>query len=283
MSQKFIDLHVHTTCSDGTLSPEEIVQLAVKEGIEILAITDHDNVSGIRRAEKEAEKYGITIIPGIECSTTFKKGNRHILGFNINPESEVIKQYVEEFKQNRIEKIQKILKKLNLLGFEISFEDVQKFSPTGSMGRPHIAQAMVEKGYVNSTEEAFKLYIGKGCPAYATGKYTTPEEVINVIKAAGGIPVLAHPFQMKFETLDDLLAEIKRLVELGVEGIECIYSEQDNEQNYSLLVFALDNNLYITCGSDFHGNNKSIEFGKCYFNKQKVIIDNLKKMGKTFI
>lgn len=283
MLPKFIDLHVHTTCSDGTLSPEEVVKLAADEGIKVLAITDHDNVSGIRRAEKEAQKYGITIIPGIECSTTFKGGNRHILGYNIDPDSEFIKQYVEEFKGNRIEKIMKILKNLNALGFEISFEDVQKFSLDGSMGRPHIAQAMVEKGYVKTTAEAFEHYIGKGCIAYASGKHTTPEEVINIIKAAGGIPVLAHPYQMKCKSQSELMKEINYLISIGIEGIECIYPEHSNDESYVLIILAIENNLYVTCGSDFHGKNKTIQIGRCFFNKQKVRIDSLKKMGKTFI
>lgn len=277
----YVDLHTHTTCSDGTDTPEELVQLAVKEGIQFLAITDHDEVEGVWRAKQEAEKYhNIQIISGIECSTTFSGGNRHILGYNIRPRSKVIQQYVASHQMLRVEKIHKILEKLKNLGMSISYEEVEKYSVAGSIGRPHIAQAMLEKGYVSTIQEAFELYIGKGKPAYATVKATTPEEVIHVIKAAGGIPVLAHPFQMKLST-QETFKEIERLMAIGLEGVEIIYPEHTNEQNYQLILFAGNHNLYVTVGSDFHGKNKENQMGCCFQNETKVNWNIYSGLGRT--
>lgn len=281
----YVDLHVHTTCSDGTYTPEEVVKLAAKEGIKVLAITDHDNVAGISRAQKIAVEHGIKIIPGIECTTTFdtpQKGTRHILGYNIDPENEEIKKYVERRQNDRIEKVENMIKKLRAMGMYISLDDVKKFSKKGSIGRPHIARALVEKGYVNDKAEAFDRYIGKGKPAYCASKYISVEEVIFTIIAAGGIPILAHPFQMKYPDFETTALEIEKLINRGIEGIEAVYSEHSKEENYKLARFALDNGLYVTAGSDYHGDNKSIKLGRCFFNEAKISVDGLKRIGKTF-
>ena len=279
----YIDLHVHTTCSDGTLSPEKVVRLAASEKIGVLAITDHDNIDGIQRAKVEAQKFGIKIIPGIECSTTFDTGKRHILGYHIDPANEDMIQYVKTSQNDRIEKINRILEKLGRLGFKLSFHDVKKFSNGNSIGRLHIAQAMLEKGYVDSLGEAFKLYIGKGCPAYASVKSFSIEDVIAIIKSAGGIPVIAHPFQMNNGDRMAVAKEINHLITLGIEGIEVIYPEHYYNENYFLVMLAFDKELFVTCGSDFHGTNKKIQLGRCFFNKYKVTTESLKKMGKTFV
>ena len=282
----YIDLHIHTTCSDGTLSPESIVEYAAQRGIKVMSITDHDNVSGIDIAKSEAEKHNISLIPGIECTTTFEtkeKGRRHILGYNIDYDSNVIKDYVETCQNDRVNKIKKILSKLKDLDINISFEDVKKFSPYGSIGKPHVAQALLEKGYVNSIKEAFDLYLGKGKPAYASGRKVSAKEVIDVILEAGGIPILAHPFQMNFMSQEELFEEIKRLMELGIKGIEVIYPEHSKEQIESLVKFAKDNDLYVTCGSDFHGENKINKLGECICNKCFVEVNKLKNEGKNFI
>lgn len=278
----YVDFHTHTTCSDGTYTPEELVQLAAQEGIEFLAITDHDEVGGILRAKQEAKKYKIQVIPGIECSTTFSGGNRHILGYGINPKSKAIQQYVVRQQARRIEKVQKIIEKLKALGMVVSYEEVEKYSPAGSIGRPHIAQVMLEKGYVSSVQEAFELYIGKGKPAYATVAETTPKEVIDVIKAAGGIPVLAHPFQMNL-SMEETFQEIERLMKLGLKGIEIIYPEHTSEQNYRLILFAGNHNLYVTAGSDFHGKNKANQLGCCFQNETKMSWNIYSGLGKTIV
>ena len=151
----------------------------------------------------------------------------------------------------------------------IDFQNIEKYSPTGAMGRPHIAQAMLEKGYISTIQEAFEKYIGKGKPAYISGRKTTPEEVIKAIKKAKGIPILAHPYQMKFTSIEETLKEVERLVSLGIEGVEAIYPEHTQEQTYELIRFACMNNLYVTAGSDFHGNNKVNKLGHCLENKEK--------------
>lgn len=278
----YVDFHTHTTCSDGTCTPEELVQLAVKEGIQFLAITDHDEVEGVLRAQQEAKKYKIKVIPGIECSTTFSSGTRHILGYGINPKSRAIQQFIRSQQLKRIEKVQKIIEKLKDLGMEMNYDEVEKYSPSGSIGRPHIAQVMLEKGYVSSIQEAFELYIGKGKPAYATVKETTPKEVIRAIKLAGGIPVLAHPFQMNL-SMEETFQEIERLMALGLKGIEIIYPEHTNEQNYRLILFAGEHNLSITVGSDFHGKNKVNQLGCCFQNETKVRWNIYSSLGKTIV
>ena len=281
----FVDLHVHTIYSDGTYTPEGVICMAAKENISVLAITDHDNVDGIAKAQKIAKDYDIKVIPGIECTTTFdapQKGTRHILGYNIDPENEEIKKYVERHKADRFEKVESMLKKLRALGMYLSMNDVIKFCLNGSLGRPHIARALIEKGYVSSKAEAFELYIGKGKPAYCSARYTSVEEVIFTIMGAGGIPILAHPFQMKYANIEDTEKEIIRLVNMGLKGIEMIYPEHSKNENFFLGTFALDNELYVTAGSDFHGDNKSIKLGRCFFNESKVSVNGLKKMGRTF-
>lgn len=282
---EYVDLHVHTTCSDGTLTPEEVVKLAANEHIKVIAITDHDNANGVARAQKEAEKYGITVIPGIECSTTFevKNGVRHILGYNIVPDCKAIKDFNEMRQRDREERMKKMISKLNAFGFELTFADVKKFSKTDIVGRPHLAQAMLEKGYVNSRKEAFELYIGKDKRAYVRGTFVSSEDVIFMIKKAGGIPVLAHPLQMKYLDFEDTIKEIKRLVTMGVEGIEVIYSEHDKYTNELLIELANSLGVYITCGSDFHGSNKKIKLGNCLYNQEKMQISSFKTLGKTFI
>jgi len=279
----FVDLHVHTKISDGTYTPEEVVQLAAQEGIQVLAITDHDEVAGIKRAKKEAKNHSIKIISGIECSTTFEHGTRHILGYNINPDDIRLQKYIKTQKIAREEKIKKILNNLDALGMKISFEDVQKYAEIGVMGRPHIAQALKEKGYVSTIAEAFDLYIGKDKPAYASGRVTTPEEVIKVIRAAGGIPVLAHPFQMKFSSYEEMESEMERLVAMGIKGIEIIYPEHTTEQTYKLIVFAATHKLHVTAGSDFHGQNKQNRLGYCFAKEGKLTIRCIGGLGKTFI
>lgn len=281
--EDFVDFHVHTKFSDGTCTPEEVVRLAAEKGIKVLAITDHDEVAGINFAKQEAKKYKIKIISGIECTTTFKGGNRHILGYNINPNHKEIKKYVTRRQLDRIERNQKILDKLEELNMFISLEEVQKYSPFGSMGKPHIAQVMLEKGYVTTVREAFDLYIGKGKPAHVSGRVVTPEEVIKVIKSAGGIPILAHPFQMKFETFEETVNEMERLMELGIEGIEVIYPEHSYEQNYKLILFAGNHNLYVTAGSDFHGENKPNKIGCCLGHEEKLTLGIYRVLGRDFL
>lgn len=277
----YVDLHVHTTHSDGTYTPKQVVQKAAATGIKVLAITDHDEMSGIQEAKEEAKKNKIKIIPGIECTTRFKGGNLHILGYNINPNSKPLKQLISSCQASRVEKIQKTLELLKEKeGIELTFEEVKKYSLNGTMGRPHIAQAMLEKGYISTLEEAFEKYIGKGKPAYVSGRNTTPEEVIKAIKKARGIPVLAHPFQMNLPTIEETLKKVESLVAVGLEGVEAIYPEHTQEQTYELIRYAAMHNLYVTAGSDFHGGNKPNKLGYCLENKEMISCNTAKIMGK---
>ena len=282
-SSKYVDLHVHTTCSDGTLTPEEVVEKAYKENIGVVAITDHDNVSGIFRAKEAAKKYGINVISGIECSTECKTGTLHILGYYIDPNNENINNFIKECQKNRIERINKIINKLENLGFDITFDEVKKVSNNGSIGRPHIARVMFEKGYISSVKECFEKYIGRGMPAYVPKINPSLEEVLYAIKSSGGIAILAHPLQMKCGTIEDTIREVERLVKLGIEGVESIYPAHDMSENTIFSTFTKTKNIYITCGSDFHGENKTIQLGNCYYNEKKISLEELESIGKTFL
>lgn len=279
----YVDLHVHTNCSDGTLSPEEVVKEAFDKNIGVIAITDHDNVSGIARAKEEAKKYDIKVIPGIECSTACDTGTLHILGYNIDYNNALIKRFISKCQDNRRDRIIKIIHKLNELGFNISVNEVETIANNGTIGRPHIARAMLEKGYVSSIKDSFEKYLKKGRPAYVPKINPSIEEVISTIKSAGGIPVLAHPLQMNCGSLEDTLLEIERLVSLGIEGIECIYPNHGVGVDFAFVSLANKLNVYVTCGSDFHGENKSIKLGNCFFNEKKVSIKGLDGLGKSFV
>ena len=254
-----VDLHVHTTASDGTLSPSDTVKHAKKMGIEAIAITDHDTISGIDEAMKTGDLVGVEVIPGIEISVDYN-GEMHILGFFIN-KTEGFSKWLNEFRATRKDQNTKIIQMLNELGFNISFEEVEEFSKEGSIGRPHIASVLMKKGYVKSINEAFDKYIGAGKKAYVERVRISPKEGIDAILKAGGIPVLAHPKFLGLDEnkLDNLLSQLKSY---GLKGIEAYYSLNTSLETGLLLRLAIKHNLLVTGGTDYHGSIKpDIEMG----------------------
>lgn len=248
---EIVDLHTHTTASDGSMTPIELVRHAKQKGLKAIAVTDHDSVNGLREAVEEGNKLGLEVIPGIEISMDFSP-EMHILGYFINGNYPGISGILAGLREKREERNPKIIRKLNEMGFGITMDEVSRLASGGIIGRPHIAKVMLEKGYVGSIEEAFSKYLAAGRPAYFKKDKLLPEEGIFEINATGGIPVLAHPVYLDMDRrqLDMLL---DRLVCAGLKGIEAYYSENTPEQTQELLMLAEKHRLFVTGGSDFHG------------------------------
>lgn len=247
-----IDLHVHSTFSDGSLTPEELVERAVKVGLTAMALTDHDGMMGIDRFMAACKVHGLRGVPGVEISVDFKGGTMHMLGYFLDHCNSCLIDSLSRLRKGREDRNQLILERLNRIGFPMVWEDVARLAKEDVVGRPHFAQAMIEKGYVRKKDDAFEKYLGKGKPAYVDRLRFTVEESIAVIRQAGGVPVLAHPFTLDLgrRRLRMLLAE---LAAKGLQGIEAYYSEHDHDQQRFCISNARDLGLVVTGGSDFHG------------------------------
>lgn len=249
------DLHIHTTSSDGMLSPEEVVKWAVYKKLSAIGITDHDTIKGIQPAIDYSINYKIEIVPGIELSTEYNEEEIHILGYYIDYKKDWFQQKLNEIYESRYNRAIKMIEKLSDLGIQITLQQVKNIAEAGTIGRPHIARAMQEKGYIDNMKDAFKKYIGKGCPAYVERYKITCEEAIDMIKALGGVPVLAHP------GLINSKVNLNKILDIGIEGIEVYHSKHDDETVRNTYKLAVDRKLLITGGSDCHGifiNNEPI-------------------------
>jgi len=276
-----IDLHTHSTASDGTFSPEELVYLAKKEKIQALALTDHDTIDGLKPAYNTAKDLDLPFLCGVEISIKFEgPGHFHLLGYFLEPEIPKINDTLLKLKKAREERNKKMIEKLNNLGIEITLEELKEIAQ-GEIGRPHIANLLVKKGIVKSFEEAFQKYLKKGALAYVPKALLLPEEGIKLILEAKGIPVLAHPITLKLNLLE-LKKYIKLLKNFGLMGIEVFYPEHTIDFTKFLIECAKELGLLLTGGSDFHGENKpDIKLGKglnnlnvpfeCYKNLEKVL------------
>ncbi len=272
-----VDLHVHTTASDGTMSPEQLIHYAHKKGVAVVGITDHDTTAGISEAKKAGELLGVEVISGIEVSVEYE-GEMHILGYFIKDTQE-LKDKMIELRAEREERNRKIIKKLNDYGMNISWDEVQEAAKGETIGRPHIGMVMVQKGYVRALDSCFKKYLGRGKPAYVDREKMGPREGIELILQAGGIPVLAHPryLNMRTRKLDNLLSELKGF---GLEGIEAYYSMNTRNETGQHLRLAIKHGLAVTGGTDFHGINKpevDIGIGRGNMALGSEMVDELKK------
>lgn len=250
-----IDLHVHSTFSDGTLTPSQLVDLAVKSNLEAFALTDHDTTDGIKEALEASEAYDLEVIPGIEFSTEYKKKDIHILGYYINPYNETFKAKVLEFRESRENRNRKMCDKLNEMGLEINYDEFIAEFPDSVITRAHYAKYLLNHGKIKYIDEAFEKYIGDDCPGFIPREKITPSEAVSLIISCGGIPVLAHPILYKLpdSELESLVASLKKS---GLKGIETIYSTYSNTDERLIRKLASKYKLLITGGSDFHGNNK---------------------------
>jgi len=241
-----IDLHLHSTASDGTLTPTELVHLALKKDIQVIALTDHDTTQGIQEALDAARGTGLTVIPGVEVSTDVPGPHElHILGYHIDYHHVGLQQHLACLYRSRLDRARRMLDRLAETGCPLSWEYVTSLSNGGVIGRPHIAQALVDARYVDSVESAFRLYIGRGAPAYVERLKLIPEDIIEVILDAGGVPVLAHPSRV--------IEHIPALSRAGLLGLEAYYPSYPEPEQRFLANLARRYNLIATGGSDFHG------------------------------
>jgi len=245
-----VDLHLHTTASDGSFTPTKVVDKAVELGLKTIAITDHDTIGGIEEAQLAAVDKNLEVIPGIELNTDISDVEVHILGYYINTNDLKLTDTLSKLRNSRYNRAQRMVKKLNQLGIDITFKRVCQLAGEGSLGRVHIAQAIIESGYVKEISQAFDRYIGKGSPAYINRYKLTPVEAVKLVKRAGGVPVLAHPALAKRDYL------IPELVNAGLQGLEVYHSEHDEDDVQHYAALAEEYELIKTGGSDCHGPNK---------------------------
>jgi len=247
-----VDFHVHTTSSDGVLSPTEVVQRAHKNNVKYLAITDHDTITGLNEAIEESIKYDITLIPGIELSTQHNNESIHILGFfkDDNFKNEELIKELTKIKNHRVIRAKNIIHKLKEeFNIEISFEKIFK-DAKDTIARPHIAREIINCGYPYTMEEVFNKFIGNGCKAYVPTLKLSTNEGLKLLKKFNALVFLAHPKLIFNSSIDDFLA-------MNFDGLESIYYQNTNKENYKFLKLANENNLLISCGSDFHGSLKT--------------------------
>ncbi|MBR4893563.1 MAG: PHP domain-containing protein [Clostridia bacterium] len=273
--REYIDLHTHSTCSDGSFTPKEIIAHADEIGLYAVALTDHDNIDGILEAKKEALKRDIIFIPGIEISCDFSS-ELHIVGLNIDCESEKLVNLTNKFKEDRKKRNINTIKRLNDAGIDINLEEAEKYSTGNALGRAHIAKVMVDKGYASSVKDAFKKYLGKGKIGYSNEFRISYKDAISVIKESGGVAILAHCHYLNMNE-DEFIEFIKELKSYGLNGLEGYYTEYTKEQSDFYISVCKKLDLIISGGSDFHGDMKpDIKLGKGFGNLKvpKCLLDN---------
>ena len=267
----YIDLHTHTTFSDGTYTPEELMKYAAQKGLKAIAVTDHDTVDSYEPSAFWADHYNIEFIPGVEIDATYDDIEIHILGLFIDPKNEALLALLSDLQRQRQERATKIIKILNNDGIDVTLKDIYALSSHSLIGRPHFAKFLVNNGYYDSVSGAIKNYLGRGKKAYVARPLPEPSAVFDIIKRAGGIPILAHPVQYHLDYLREETM-IKEFKACGLEGIEAIYSENGPEDTRRYLEIAERYSLLVSGGSDFHGSVKPGldlgcgrgDFGVCY-------------------
>jgi len=276
--ERLVDLHTHSTASDGRLSPGELVAYAKNKGAAAIALTDHDTIEGVEAALSAGKDQKLEVIPGLEISAEFSGGSMHILGYFIEPSDPSLNRELRRLQEARRERNPKIIKKLQSLGIPISFDQVQALAK-GQIGRPHIAQVLFQTGAVSSLDEAFHKYLTKGASAYVEKFRFPPNKAISMIIKAGGIPVLAHPFTLNCPSLRDLKGLVEKLKDDGLKGIEVLYSEHSSDQTRDYFTLVNDLDLLYTGGSDFHGAvNEEVDllFGKGDLKIPYQIVEDMK-------
>jgi predicted metal-dependent phosphoesterase TrpH len=243
------DFHVHTTASDGRLTPTQLVDFAAERGIQILAVTDHDSTEGVAEALAAAQRHpGFTLVPGIEMSTDIPGDEIHILGYFLDYADAEFQRTLTRLRLARRDRGRMMVEKLRGLGMEVPWERVEELAGGGAVGRPHVAQALIEKGYISSFQEAFDRYIGRNGPAYVERVKLTPVEAVQMLVRAGALAVLAHPSSLS--NLDALIEEFKGA---GMVGVEVYYQDYDRNTCARLAAAAERHGLLKLGGSDYHG------------------------------
>ena len=265
------DLHLHTVHSDGAFTPYEIVQRAHEAGLAAIAIADHDNLSAIDEAIEWGAHLGVQVVPGVELSATMGEKDVHLLAYFINRNNERLLEYLAFFRHERLRRAERIVQKLNRINVPLRLDSVLEQAGIGSVGRPHIANALVEHGLTDSFHEAFAKYIGAGGPAFEKKFQLTPQEAIRLVNSAGGLSFLAHPGRSMKE--EDIL----HLISLGLDGIEIVHPSHQEEQRKYYRGIVNHYFLLESGGSDFHGGRKGDDYTFGAFTVPMRVVDAMKK------
>jgi predicted metal-dependent phosphoesterase TrpH len=249
-----IDLHCHTTASDGIKTPSELIDFAIEKNVGILAVTDHDTVSGLEEAVNYAAGKEFVLIPGIEFSIDYQGGSFHLVGLYIDHRYQPLIEKTLHLQDVRDKRIYRIIDDLEKHNIEIPVEDVLKESAGGAIGRPHVARVLVKHGYANSINEIFKKYLVKGKPGYVKKERIKLDEAVSLIKGAGGISIIAHPVSLNYRSISEFEEILKGFIDAGVEGIEAYSSMHKNSEINDFIELAEKYNLIISGGSDYHGD-----------------------------
>ena len=263
------DLHIHSSLSDGSDTPEEVVEKAKDAGLITISITDHDLIDGIDRATEEGKKRGLSVIPGVEFTSEVPNAEVHILGYFIDHKSEHLRGVLNKIREERRARIHKIAEKLKKIGIDLDPLKVLELAKDGSVGRPHVARVLKDMGVVKTIRGAFDKYIGWNGPAYVPHYKLSPEEAIKLVLGVGGIPVYAHP---AVSNCDDMIPE---LLSYGLRGIEAYYAGHSEETTKHYLALAVRCDLLVTGGSDYHGVVGPREMKLGDFSIPDEIVDKL--------
>ena len=256
MAANCCDLHIHSTKSDGSVAPREIVRMAREMALGAVSITDHDTAAGTAEALEAGREFGVTVIPGVEISVEFHSKTVHMLGYCFGNGAQRLQQGLDTIVEGRNDRNRKIVGKLNELGLGIAYEEIEAEADGGIVGRPHFAAVMLRKGCVATRQEAFDRYLARGAAAYVDRLRFSPEDSVVMIRESGGIPVLAHPKFIPLAEGETLEQVVQVLVDAGLAGIECYYSLHTDEETREYLDLAKRFGLVVTGGSDFHGASK---------------------------
>ena len=251
-----VDLHLHTTASDGRLTPARLVALAAKQGLRVIAITDHDSTNGLEEAYEEAQEHRqLRLIPGIELGTDMPGDEIHVLGYFLQYKDDGVQEVLQKFRLGRVHRARRMVEKLDQQGIKLEWKRVQQIAGEGSVGRPHIALAMVEKGYISHPKDAFISHLGRNGSAYVDREKLTPREAVLLIRSWGGAAVLAHPAYIE-QDLDEILGDLKSA---GMAGMEVYYAQYAEDKISELADLAKRHGLLACGGSDYHALGNPVE------------------------
>ncbi len=243
-----VDLHIHSTASDGVFTPSEIVHQALGRELAVIALTDHDTLGGVAEAQRAAASTNLEVITGVEVNAEGDWGDLHFLGYYVDPENGLLRERLQAMRDARVGRARKMVERLREMGMGLEWEEVRTLASGDSVGRPHVARALLNRGHVATMQEAFDRFIGNDGPAYVPRLRLTPSEVIEAIIGAGGVPVLAHPGHYWAA-----LERLPKFVEYGLRGVEVYYPDHSPEEIKVLLGLCQKYDLLFTGGSDFHG------------------------------
>ncbi len=261
-----IDLHTHSLRSDGALSPADLIRRAADRGVSVLSLSDHDTLAGVAEAVAAGDALGVRVIPASELNTESEWGDAHVLGYFIDPADQPLEARLRWLRENRGRRIELMVEKLNQLGYSVSLDRVLEIAQGGALGRPHLAEALLEKGYVRSYEESFDTILAKGSPAYVARVGLSPFEAVALVRTHGGVPSLAHP-----GTVVGLEALLPKMVAAGLAGIEAYYGEHSPEMTERCLALARTHGLVPTGGSDFHGRGEhGVDLGAVFVPPETI-------------